>query len=151
MRLQRSWRSILKSRASRAWGHWEDPEVNHPLDRFHLSWSDVATAERAAVLWSCRPGVPICCETSSIVSSNLGFIKMEPNFMWKNHIQLEMWGTGGKKIVLNLKTEKEQESQHENSCWSDGTRRARMAVSLNCACNHLLKCQPVIPEMATFL
>lgn len=52
-----------------------------PLDRFHLSQSHRAAAERAGMLYSRRSGINIFCETSSIICSNLGFIKMEHNFV----------------------------------------------------------------------
>ena len=124
-----------------------------PLDCLHLSQRDRTSAERAEMLYCSRSGIHICCETSSIICSNLGFIKMEPNFIWINHVQLEIWGAGGGGgIVLNLKKRRnEQESQRENSCWSDGTWRAWTAMWLNCAYNHLLKCHPVTAEMAAFL
>lgn len=122
------------------------------LDRFHLSRSDRAAAERAGMLYSSQSGIHICRETSSTICSNFSFIKMELNFIRINHIQLEIWGAGEKNCawLKRKKKRNEQESQHENSC-SDGTWKAQMAVWLNCAYNNLLKCQPVTPEMATFL
>ena len=78
-----------------------------PLDCLHLSQRDRTSAERAEMLYCSRSGIHICCETSSIICSNLGFIKMEPNFIWINHVQLEIWGAGGGGgIVLNLKKKK---------------------------------------------
>lgn len=69
------------------------------LDRFHLSRSDRAAAERAGMLYSSQSGIHICRETSSTICSNFSFIKMELNFIRINHIQLEIWGAGEKNCA----------------------------------------------------
>lgn len=85
-----------------------------PWDCFHLSWGDRASARRAGMLYSSRSGINIFCGTSGIICSNLGFIKMEHNFVWINHTLLEMWGAE-KKICLSPKKIEEEWSRKPTS------------------------------------